>query len=233
MTEQSGDFLDSGLPGATAAADESDPPTAAAPGEFSPYGVATAATNATTGWKAALRPTAWLAAGVVAGAVGVAAWHSSQTRSASSVNPAALQGQFPNGRFPNGQFPNGQFPNGQFPNGQAPNTAPGFGGTGSGGPGFGGPGAGGRTGEQHVSGTVTAISASSVTVRLTDGKTAPYAVIASSDIVKNGARVSLSAIKVGDAVLLHIYPSSGQTVVERLFAGDRSNPGAAAGTTKT
>lgn len=207
MTEHSGDFLDSGMYGETAAADESDPSAAAPPSGFAPYGVPASATG--TVWKSALRPTACLAAGVVAGAVVVAAWHSSQNSSASLANPAAAQGQLPNG--------------------QAPNAGPGFGGSG-GGPGFGGPG-GGRNGEQHVAGTVTATDTASVTVRLANGSTATYEVIASSDIVKNGARVSLSAIKVGDSVFLHVYPSNGQTVVEHLFVGNRENPRDGAGTT--
>lgn len=186
-----GDFLDTGVYGATTTATAGE---SAAP----PYGV-----PERPSWKTAARPAAWLAAGAIAGAVVVAAWHSSQT-SSPSANPAAAQGRLPNGQG----GPPGQLPNGQLPNGQLPGGAPG-----------GGPGFGGRAGEQHVSGTVTAVGASSVTVRLADGTTATYAVLASSDIVKDGARVSLSAIKVGDAVFLHVYPENGKTVVERLFAG--------------
>ena len=225
MTEQSGDFLDSGVYGEPAAAGESELPAAGPP-----YGVPV---SAGTGWKAALRPTAWLAAGVVAGAVAVAAWHSSST--ASPANPAAAQGQLPNGAPGFG---------GQAPNGQPGLGGPGTGGQGDdgqgfGGQGFGGQGFGGRADEQRVSGTVTAVGASSVTVRLANGTSATYAVIATSDIVKDGARVSLSAIKAGDAVFLHVYPSNGRTVVEHLFAGQfpdrRPNPGdqTSSGTTKT
>jgi len=219
-----GDFLDSGLYGAPAAAGESDP---AAP----PYGAAPVNATGAPSWKAALRPAAWLAAGVVTGAVVVAAWHSSQT--STPLNPAAAQGQLPNGQGgPGGQVPGGQGPGGQVPGGQGPGGQ--FpGGPGPGGmPGNGGPGFGGRPGEQHVGGTVTAVGSSTVTVKLADGTTATYAVIASSDIVKNGARVSLSAIKVGDAVFLHVYPSNGQTVVEHLFAGTTPARGDD-GTTKT
>ena len=61
-----------------------------------------------------------------------------------------------------------------------------------------------------------------MTIRLASGSTATYAVIASSDIVKDGVRVSLSAIKVGEAVFLHVYPLNGRTVVEHLFAEDRA-----------
>lgn len=202
-----GDFLDSGVPGAP---DESSDEPA--------YGVAAPGASGATGWKAALRPAAWLATGLVAGAVVVAAWHSSQTSSVPT-NPAAAQGQLPNGQGPGGQLPNnGQAPRGQAPGGQAPGgqAPPGLGG---------GPGFGGRPGEQRVSGTVTAVGTSTVTVRLANGSTPTYAVIASSDIAKNGARVPLSSIKVGDAVFLHVYPSNGQTVVEHLFAGTRPYPG--------
>lgn len=211
MTEHTatddGDFLDSGVHHAP---DES---SAAAP-----YGVATPGASGATGWKAAVRPAAWLASGVVAGAVVVAAWHSSQTSSVPP-NPAAVQGQLPNGQPSGGQPPNkGQAPGGQAPGGQLPGGPPGVGG------GL-GPGFGGRDGEQHVIGTVTAVGASSVTVKLAHGSTAKYAVIDSSDIVKDGARVSLTAIKVGDTVFLHVYPMNGRTVVEHLFAGTRPSPG--------
>lgn len=227
MTEHASDFLDSGMYDETAGADESDPSAPAPSSGFAPYGAPANATVAI--WKSALRPAAWLAAGVVTGAVVVAAWHSSQSSSASLANPAAAQGQ----------LPNGQGPNGQGPNGGAPNAGPGVGGPGfggaEGGPGFGGPGfggpGGGRNGEQHVAGTVTATSASSVSVRLTNGAIATYDVTALSDIVKNGERVSLSAIRVGDAVFLHVYPINGRTVVEHLYAGDYEYPGDGAGAT--
>lgn len=204
-----GDFLDSGV---HRAADE--------PSDGPAYGVAAPGASGATGWTAALRQAAWLATGAVAGAVVVAAWHSGQTNSVPT-SPAAVQGQLPNGRGPGGQLPNngqapgGQAPGGQLPGGQAP---PGFGG----GP---GPGFGGRDGEQHVTGTVVAVGSSSVTVKLANGSTATYAVIDSSDIVKNGARVSLTAIKVGETVFLHVYPLNGRTVVEHLFAGTHPSPG--------
>ncbi|MDQ1748586.1 MAG: hypothetical protein QOD07_2849 [Frankiaceae bacterium] len=179
MTERDdGDFLDSGV--------TQEPPA---------YGVPV--DRPASRWTAALRPAAWLAAGVVAGVVVVSAWHSS-TATAPNASPAAAQGQLPGG-------PGG----------------PGFGGGPGGGPGGpgGGPGfGGGRPGEQHVQGVVTAVGAASVTVRLDGGGTTTYAVVASSDIGKNGSRVPLSAIKPGDAVVLHVYPLNGKTVVEHLFA---------------
>jgi hypothetical protein len=228
-----GDFLDSGL---YAGADAPSEGEAAGPGAGD--GARGGAGGlAATGWKGAVRPAAWLAAGVVAGAVAVAAWHSSQTTT-PLASPAAAQGQLPGGaQAPSGgQAPNGQGPNGQGPNGQAPNGAPGFGGPGgpgAGAPGFGGAGPGGRAGEQHLNGAVTAVGTSSVTVRLANGSTATYGVIASSDIVKDGARVSLSAIKPGDAVFLHVYPVNGHLVVEHLFAGPPPHNAGESGTTNT
>ncbi len=237
MTERASDFLDSGMYDETAGTDESDPSVPAPSSGFAPYGAPANATVAI--WKSALRPAAWLAAGVVAGAVVVAAWHSSQSSSASVANRTAAQGQLPNGQAPNGQGPNGGAPNAGpgvgGPGFGGAEGGPGFGGPGFGGPGFGGPGFGGpgdgRNGEQHVAGTVTATSTSSVTVRLTNGAIATYDATASSDIVKNGKRVSLSAIKVGDAVFLRVYPSNGRIVVERLYAGDHEYPGDGAGAT--
>lgn len=81
----------------------------------------------------------------------------------------------------------------------------------------GGPGRG-LTGEQRLQGTLTAVGSSSVTVRTSSG-TATYAVTSASELVRNGQRVSLSGLKTGEAVLVHVYPLNGKTVVERLFAG--------------
>jgi len=85
--------------------------------------------------------------------------------------------------------------------------------------GVGGPGGGGVAGEQHIQGTVTAKTSSSVTVKSSSG-TATYAVNATSEITRNGQTATLAAVQVGDPVLAHVYPaSSGQMLVERLFAG--------------
>jgi Domain of unknown function (DUF5666) len=85
--------------------------------------------------------------------------------------------------------------------------------------GFGGPVAG----EQHIQGTVTARTATTVTVRSTGG-TATYTVNDSTQIVRNGQAATLAAIQVGDPVLVHVYPSwSGQLLVERLLAGDSAS----------
>src|SRR5207244_8323927 len=80
-------------------------------------------------------------------------------------------------------------------------------------------------GEQRIQGTVTAKTAGTVTVKSTSG-TATYVVNVTSEIVRNGQRATLAAIKVGDAVFVHVFPSSsGQILVERLFAGSSATSG--------
>ena len=62
-------------------------------------------------------------------------------------------------------------------------------------------------------------TATTVTVKSASG-TATYTVDNAAQIVRNGQTATLSAIQVGDPVLVHVYPSSsGQLLVERLFAG--------------
>ena len=81
------------------------------------------------------------------------------------------------------------------------------------------PGGGGISGEQHVQGTLTARTSGTITVKSTSG-TATYVVNATTEIVRNGQSATLSDVKVGDPVFVHVYPSSsGQMLVERLFAG--------------
>ncbi|HZT15614.1 MAG TPA: hypothetical protein VFA19_06660 [Gaiellaceae bacterium] len=99
---------------------------------------------------------------------------------------------------------------------------------GTGGPGSGGPG--GVAGEQHVRGTVAAKSASSVTVRSSNGATATYVVNVTTQIVRNGKTATLADVKVGDPVFVHVYPSSsGRLLVERLFAGSSASGGGEGG----
>jgi hypothetical protein len=158
-----------------------------------------------------------LAAGAAVGAIAVSQLHGHST---STATPAANTGTANGGT--QGQVPG--LGNGQLPgNGRIP------GGTG------GGPG--GLAGEQHISGTVTAVGSSSVTVKSSSG-TATYAVTSSSEIVRNGQAVSLTAIKAGDAAFVHVYPSNGTMTVERLFAGTNASaaqagPGAPPGSTNT
>ena len=89
-----------------------------------------------------------------------------------------------------------------------------------GGPPNGFAGGGGLDGEQHLSGTLVSVGSSTVIVRTASG-TATYLVTSSTQIIRNGQVVSLGALKAGDPVFVHVYPSgsSPQLTVERLFAG--------------
>ena len=176
------------------------------------------------GRRAALAAAGLVAAGALVGGVGVSALRSNGSTPAS---PAAFtNGQLPNGQLPNGQLPNGQLPNGQLPNGQLPDD-------GSQDDGFaGGPG-GGVAGEQRIGGTVTAVHASSLTIRSASG-TASYAVTSQTQIVRNGALASLSAVRAGDNVFVHLIPGSGSSyVVERLFAQSGASSSGATGSGST
>lgn len=71
-----------------------------------------------------------------------------------------------------------------------------------------------------LSGTVTAVSASSVTIN-TSSATTTYAVTSSSDIDKNG-EANLSDLKVGDAVTFSTEPSASTPTIDKLHAGNES-----------
>ena len=89
---------------------------------------------------------------------------------------------------------------------------------------------GGVAGEQRLQGMITAKTAASITVKSTAGSTATYTVNATSQIEVNGRNASLSDVKVGESVFVHVYPSaSGAMLVERLFAGDLPSGGPGAG----
>jgi hypothetical protein len=83
-------------------------------------------------------------------------------------------------------------------------------------------------GEQHISGTVTAKTTSTVTVK-SSGGAATYTVNATTQIIRNGQAATLAAVQVGDPVFVHVYSSaSGQMLVERLFAGSSASGGTSA-----
>jgi hypothetical protein len=134
-------------------------------------------------------------AGAAVGAVVVTA-----TSNGSSTNAAPVANIGP---VPGGPVPGGPAPGGQVPGGQAPAA----------------PGPGGLDGEQHLTGTLTAVGASTVTVR-TSGGTATYAITSTAEIVRDGAVARLSQLRAGDAVFVHVYPagSGARLTVERLFA---------------
>lgn len=135
-----------------------------------------------------------LAAGAVIGGIVVTSFHHNST---ATTSPTAFG--IPGGTT---QQPGGAFQGGP-PQG-----------------GFGGGVGGGVDGEQHLSGTLVSVGSSTVTVRTSSG-TSIYAVTSSTEIVRNGQVVALSALKAGDPVLVHVYPtgSSARLTVERLFAG--------------
>jgi len=160
----------------------------------------------------------WLVAGLVAGAVGVMALHSSH--STAATNPAAATGGLPGGSGSTGLT--GPGPGGSGPGGSGP------GGTGPGGLN----GAGGFAGEQRLMGTLTNVSGSTVTVATSSG-TASYTIDASTQLVKNGQPVSsLAAMSAGDTVVVHVYPLNGATHVERVIDGVPGGTGTT-GTTGT
>jgi len=82
----------------------------------------------------------------------------------------------------------------------------------------GGNGPGGVAGEQRIAGTLTARAASSITVKTASG-TATYQVDDGTEIVRNGAQVTLAQLSVGDPVLVHLVPADGGYVAERVVAG--------------
>ena len=84
---------------------------------------------------------------------------------------------------------------------------------------------GGVAGEQRIQGTVTAKTSTTVTVK-SSSATSTYTVNATTEIVRDGQAASLSAVQVGDPVVVHVYPSSsGQMLVERLLAGSSASGG--------
>ena len=151
----------------------------------------------------------WLAVGLIAGAAIVGAMHSSRTANATGAGAAAVG--------------NAAGPGAGAPGAGAP--------PGVGGPGFGG---GGFDGEQHLFGTLTAVGASTVTVQTAGGATSTYQIDGTTELVKDGQQVSsLSAMHVGDRVVVHAYPLNGTTHVERIIDGPRPgrDNGSGAGTT--
>lgn len=140
----------------------------------------------------------WLALGLVVGVLAMTVLHSNRSTNATRFAPAAVGNP----------------------------QAPGVGAQGFAGPGFAGPagggarGGGGFDGEQHVFGTLTAVGAATVTLRSASGTTTTYRIDSTTQLVKNGQQVSsLSAMHVGDSVLVHAYQLNGSTHVERVIDG--------------
>ena len=80
-------------------------------------------------------------------------------------------------------------------------------------------GAGGRGGALNLTGTVTGVGSSTVTIKTSSGTTA-YSVASSSDIDKNG-EAALSNLVVGDAVTFSVASSNAKQI-DKLHAGDEA-----------
>ena len=169
-----------------------------------------------------------VAAGAVAGALGVSLAGGTLSASASSARPGATPSPSPHQRFgarPGGVFPGGVPGRDGRPGFSGPGDFGGVGGFGFGGPGFGGPGAafgglgiaGGLGGVLHGSGvvqtksgfttvtfdrgTVRAVSGSTVTITAADSNVETFTAVAASKILVAGKSASLSALTVGDNVI--------------------------------
>ncbi|MGZ4602264.1 MAG: hypothetical protein ACXV0U_01555 [Kineosporiaceae bacterium] len=157
------------------------------------------------------------AAGAVAGALltGVyTGWGSSSSNSALAAQNGQAQGAQPGAPAPSSQDPNAQGQQGQ----------PGVGGgQGLGGQGFGG--GQGFQGEQRLVGMLTAVSGSKVTVRSGTGS-ATYTITSNTQILRDGAPAMARDLRVGDLVLVHVFPAANADgVLERLIARSGSTSG--------
>lgn len=177
------------------------------------------------------------AAGVIAIAVGVTA---SQSASAASSSPSAARSGRPSG-VPgwHGGLGGPGGPGG--PGDLDGHGRGGFGGPGFGagfGAGFGGPGGGGQLlhGTEVVqqgtkvvtieeqAGKVTAVSATSITVKSTDGYTETYVVGSTTQIGKKGSQAKISAVAVGDTVRIEGVKSGSTVTASHVMDGVPTMP---------
>jgi hypothetical protein len=86
---------------------------------------------------------------------------------------------------------------------------------------------GGVAGEQHVQGTLTGTTPSSITVKTSAGSTVTYAIQSTTQIVRNGQTAALSSLQAGDPVVVHVVPSSSgnSKLVEMVLAGTSASDG--------
>jgi hypothetical protein len=153
----------------------------------------------------------------VAGAVVGALLTGVYTGWGANASATALTGQ--NGPAQPGA-PDGSVQGEQSQNGQG---LQGQGGQGRGGQGFGaGPGFA-NGGEQRVYGTLTAVSSSKLGVKTSSGTTT---ISSNTQILRNGQLASASDLRVGDAVLVHVFPATNSDgVLERVIARSGSGSG--------
>jgi Cu/Ag efflux protein CusF len=84
-------------------------------------------------------------------------------------------------------------------------------------------------GEEHVTGTVTKVSATSVTVKTTDGKTVQVGFDAKTTYTRATQTIQNADLKVGDRVVIHAEEVNEKLVAHTVEAGTAS---AAKATTK-
>ena len=87
-----------------------------------------------------------------------------------------------------------------------------------------GGGRGGLDGEQHLSATLSAVDASSITVTTAAGEST-FTVDASTQVTQDGQDVAISDLSVGQDVVLHVHPSAGGWAVERILAATSGETG--------
>lgn len=69
-----------------------------------------------------------------------------------------------------------------------------------------------HNGMQHVMGTITSMTDTTITVKATDGKTQTIAVVSATKYAKGGAIVTLKDIKVGDHIVVHATKKGDQLI---------------------
>lgn len=72
---------------------------------------------------------------------------------------------------------------------------------------------------EEQAGKVTAVSATSITVKSTDGYTATYVVAATTAVVKNGAQGKIADVKVGDSVRIEGTKAGSTVTATHLMDG--------------
>jgi hypothetical protein len=82
-------------------------------------------------------------------------------------------------------------------------------------------------GEEHVIGTVTKVSATSVTVKTTDGKTVQVGFDAKTTYTRATQPIQKTDLKVGDRVVIHAEEVNEKLVAHTVEAGTADAPKAA------
>lgn len=178
------------------------PPELQAPSDV----VDSAAPAPVPGKGKALRTAGIVATGAVAGALGVAVLQGGGSSAATLTGSSGPAGGLPGMTSQQGAGQQLQAgPPGGFPGQQGQQAQQGF--------------PGGVDGETRVRGTVTAVSATSITVRADDGTTTTVPVSSSTEVVVDGARATIAEVRRGDVAMVHVIPDGSGTVAERVLVG--------------